>query len=284
MSELDTLLDLAVATARAAAAMLVEGRPTGGPEVVRTKSSPTDVVTAMDQAAERRIVERISAARPDDAFLGEEGGERGGRSGVRWVIDPIDGTVNYLYDLPDWAVSIAAEVAGEVAVGVVAVPRRGELFTAVRGRGAQLHRDGHGTQWLRCNTGVSLDQALIATGFGYAPGRRARQAEVLRGVLPRVRDIRRGGSCCIDLCSVAAGRVDGYFERGPQQWDLAAGTLIVAEAGGRVAGLDGRPPGAEFTLAAAPDLFDQLHGLLAPLDPARDDPDSRAHGAKTAAD
>lgn len=264
----EALLDLAVATVGAVGRMLVERRPRSGPEVVATKSSPTDVVTAMDQEAERRIVARIREVRPDDAFLGEEGGERGGTgddggSGVRWVIDPIDGTVNYLYDLPDWAVSVAAEIGGTAVAGVIAVPRRGELYTAVRGAGAYVRFAAGGTRRLRCNTGVPLGQALIATGFGYAAERRARQAEVLRGVLPRVRDIRRSGSCCVDLCSVAAGRVDGYFERGPQHWDIAAGALIVAEAGGSVAGLDGHPAGPELTVAAAPDLFGPLHDLIA---------------------
>lgn len=272
------LLELAVATVGEVGRMLVDRRPEAGPRVVQTKSSPTDVVTQMDQAAEQMIIERIRAARPGDAFLGEEGGARDGDGGpdgggarVRWVADPIDGTVNYLYDLPDWAVSLAAEVDGEVVAGAIAVPRRGELYTAVRGQGALLRMDGDDTpRRLRCNTGVPLDRALVATGFGYEPARRAYQGEVLRAVLPKVRDIRRAGSCCIDLCAVAAGRVDAYFERGPHWWDLAAGTLIVAEAGGRVEGLAGQPPGPEFTLAAGPDLFERLHELLAPLDPARD--------------
>jgi myo-inositol-1(or 4)-monophosphatase len=286
-AEPGALLELAVAAVTEAGRMLVEQRPRGGPEIVQTKSSPTDVVTGMDQAAERLIVDRIRAARPGDAFLGEEGGDQGdgaaadgtgagddgtvagAAGGVRWVIDPIDGTVNYLYDLPDWAVSVAAERGGVAVAGAIGVPRRGELFTAARGSGAFL-RDSAGIRRLRCNTAVPLAHALIATGFGYEPGRRAHQAEVLRTVLPRVRDIRRGGSCCVDLCSLAAGRVDGFFERGPQRWDIAAGELIVTEAGGHVAGLDGRPAGPELTIAAAPDLFDQLHELLAPLDPARD--------------
>jgi myo-inositol-1(or 4)-monophosphatase len=273
------LLELAVATVGEVGRMLIERRPEAGPRVVQTKSSPTDVVTQMDQAAEQMIIDRIREARPGDAFLGEEGGARAGDDGpdgaggsrVRWVADPIDGTVNYLYDLPDWAVSLAAEVDGEVVAGAIAVPRRGELFTAVRGRGALLRVDGDGTpRRLRGNDGVPLDRALVATGFGYEPARRAHQGEVLRAVLPNVRDIRRSGSCCIDLCSVAAGRVDASFERGPQWWDLAAGTLIVAEAGGRVEGLAGRPPGPDFALAAPPDLFERLHALLLPLDPARD--------------
>jgi len=262
--ELRSLLDLAVQTAREAGRMLVDKRPPTGPEVVAVKSSATDVVTQMDRAAERLIRERIGAARPQDAFLGEEDGASEGSSGIRWVVDPIDGTVNYLYDLPDWAVSIAAERDGEPVVGVIEVPRRGWTFTAVKGGGA--FRNG---EQVRCGTGVPLAQALIATGFGYAPERRAVQAEVLAGVLPHVRDIRRNGACAIDLCMVAAGLVDGYYERGVQHWDIAAGRLIVAEAGGVVGGLRGASPGPELTIAAGADLFGALHDLLVPLDPLR---------------
>ena len=264
-AELHSLLDLAVETARETGRMLIDKRPPTGPEVVAVKSSATDVVTQMDEAAERLIRDRIGAARPRDAFLGEEGGASAGSSGIRWVIDPIDGTVNYLYDLPDWAVSIAAERDGETVAAVIEVPRRGWTFTAVRGGGA--FRNG---EPVRCGTGVPLAQALIATGFGYAPQRRATQAEVLAGVLPHVRDIRRNGACAIDLCMVASGLVNGYYERGVQHWDIAAGRLIVTEAGGRIGGLRGAAPGPELTIAAAADLFGPLHDLLAPLDPLRD--------------
>jgi myo-inositol-1(or 4)-monophosphatase len=256
------LFELAISTAEVAAVMLVDRRP-ADLGVAYTKTSATDVVTEMDRASERLIVHRIRAARPGDAFLGEEGGESQGSSGVRWIVDPIDGTVNYLYGLPDWAVSIAAEVDGEIVVGVVAVPMRGELYTAARGQGAHVVREDGSTRRLRCNTGVTLAQALVATGFGYAVERRAHQAEALLSVLPRVRDIRRGGSAAVDLCSVAAGRVDAYYERGPQIWDFAAGALVVQEAGGTVGGLDGAPVSPELTIAAAPDLFGPLHDLLA---------------------
>lgn len=264
------LLDLAFETAREAGRMLLDKRPADGPDVVGTKSSPTDVVTQLDQAAEQLIIERLRTARPTDGFLGEEGGASAGDSRVRWVIDPIDGTVNFLYDLPDWGVSIAAEIDGVVVAGVIDIPRRGETYTAVRGAGALLHDVSGATRELRCNTDVPLARALIATGFGYAAERRARQAEVLRGVIPNVRDIRRGGACSVDLCSVAAGRVDGYYERGTQAWDIAAGALIVEEAGGVVGGLGGEPAGTELVVAAAPGLFEALQDLLAPLDPARD--------------
>ncbi|GAA3440724.1 inositol monophosphatase family protein [Planomonospora venezuelensis] len=256
-------LELAERIAREAGEMLLAKRP-ARPEVLATKSSPTDVVTALDRASEELIRARIKEARPDDAVLGEEGGATGdGR--VRWIVDPIDGTVNFLYGLPEWAVSIAVEVEGEVVAGVVNVVPRGEVFTAVRGGGAWL-----GGERLRCNTGVPLEQALIATGFGYGPGRRAVQAEVLAQVVPRVRDIRRGGSAASDLCAVAAGRVDGYYERGPQYWDYAAGGLVATEAGARVGGLNGRPAGPDLTVCAAPGLFEELHDLLVPLDPERD--------------
>ncbi|MDP9841145.1 myo-inositol-1(or 4)-monophosphatase [Streptosporangium lutulentum] len=254
---------LAEEIAREAGDMLLAKRP-ARPEVVVTKSSPTDIVTALDQASEDLIRARIRAVRPDDAILGEEGGSTGGGR-VRWIVDPIDGTVNFLYGVPEWAVSIAVEVDGEVVAGVVNVVPRGEVFTAVKDEGAWLAGER-----LRCNAGVPLDRALIATGFGYESRRRQVQAEVLAHVLPRVRDIRRGGSAASDLCSVAAGRVDGYYERGPQYWDYAAGGLIAAEAGARVGGLGGKPSNPGLTLCAAPGLFEELHDLLAPLDPERD--------------
>ncbi|GII83551.1 inositol monophosphatase [Sphaerisporangium siamense] len=263
------LLDLAAGIAREAGEMLLAKRP-ARPEAVSTKSSATDVVTALDRASEDLIRARIRAARPGDAVLGEERGESAGEGRVRWVVDPIDGTVNFMYGLPDWCVSIAVEVDGEIVAGVVNVVPRGELYAAEKGGGAELLREGLPAERLRCNTGVPLARALIATGFGYLPGRRAVQGEVLAHVLPRVRDIRRGGSCAADLCAVASGRVDGYYERGPEYWDYAAGGLIAAEAGARIGGLDGRPSNPGLTLCAAPGLFEELHDLLAPLDPERD--------------
>jgi len=255
--------ELAEEIAREAGAMLLDKRP-ARPEVVQTKSSPTDVVTALDRTAEDLIRSRIRAARPHDAILGEEHGTTGDGA-VRWIVDPIDGTVNFLYGLPEWSVSIAVEVDGQVVAAAVNVVPRGEVFTASLGNGAWL--DG---ERLHCNTGVPLSQALIGTGFGYQPGRRAVQAEVLAHVLPRVRDVRRGGSCAADLCSVAAGRLDGFYERGPQYWDYAAGGLIATEAGAVIGGLHGKPHSPEMTICAAPGLFEELHDLLAPLNPERD--------------
>jgi myo-inositol-1(or 4)-monophosphatase len=243
----------------------------GRPAVVSTKSSPTDVVTDMDHAAERLIRERIREQRPGDAILGEEGGETGAGSHVRWVVDPLDGTVNYLYGLSDWAVSIAAEVDGQIVAGVVSAPRRGEIFGAELGQGAwRSGRTGADRETITCNDGVPLSRALIATGFGYEPGRRVVQGQVLSVVLPRVRDIRRNGACSVDLCMLASGRVDGYYERGVNYWDIAAGGLIAREAGAMVGGLDGKPAGPSMTIAAGPALFGELHDLLLSTDAERD--------------
>ncbi|HEX8005983.1 MAG TPA: inositol monophosphatase family protein [Trebonia sp.] len=261
------LLAIAMEAARAAGQLLVsrEGRV----PVAETKSSPTDVVTEMDRRAETLIRSLILDSRPGDAILGEEGGQTTGNSTVRWVIDPLDGTVNYLYGLHDWAVSIAAEVSGVVVAGVVAVPRRGETFTAVLGGGAWLN-SREGRVALRCNTGVPLDQSLVATGFGYRAERRKVQGEIVAALLPQIRDIRRAGVAAVDLCSVAAGRVDAFYERGLNYWDYAAGGLIAAEAGAVVGGLSGAPAGTSMTVAAAPDLFRRLAGLLAEMDAERD--------------
>ncbi|MEO3885583.1 inositol monophosphatase family protein [Nonomuraea sp. B5E05] len=257
-------LRLAEDIAREAGDMLLAKRPTMSGEI-ETKSSPTDVVTILDKASEELIRERVLAARPGDRILGEEGGEAPGESDVRWIVDPIDGTVNFLYGLPDWAVSIAVEVNGQVVAGVVNAAQRGEVYTAALGEGAWL-----GGERLRCTTGVPLAQALVATGFGYSVSRRAVQGEVVAAVLPRVRDIRRGGSCAIDLCSLAAGRLDAYYERGINHWDFAAAGLVATESGARLGGLHGRPVSPDFALCAAPGLFEELHDLLAPLDPERD--------------
>jgi len=258
------LLRLALDAATRAGALLSERRP-ADLRVEATKSSPTDVVTQMDTAAERLIVQGILAARPDDGLLGEEGAREPGSSGVRWVIDPVDGTVNYLYDLPGWAVSVAAQVGGETVAGAVVVPSAGETFAATRGGGAT--RNG---EPIHCRDGVALEQALVSTGFGYGRERRAHQARVLLEVLPRVRDIRRLGAFAADLCAMACGRLDAHYERGAKPWDLAAAELIAREAGVRVEGLNGSPAGEDFTLAATPALFPQLHDLLASLDPEQE--------------
>jgi myo-inositol-1(or 4)-monophosphatase len=263
------LLELACQTAREAGALLAAR--SGGAEVISTKSSPTDVVTQLDQVAEALIRERIGASRPGDAILGEEGGQTGTGASVRWIVDPLDGTVNYLYGLPDWAVSIAAEVHGEVVAGAVCAPRRDALYYGSLGGGSfRTSLLGGEPARLACTTGVPLARALIATGFGYEPGRRQVQGEVVSAVLPRVRDIRRNGAAALDLCSLAAGQVDGYYERGVHYWDIAAGSLIASEAGAVVAGLAGKPAGSAMTVAGGPGLFAPLHDLLLSLDPERD--------------
>jgi myo-inositol-1(or 4)-monophosphatase len=276
----EVLLRIAVGAADEAGRLLASWRGDERPEVVDTKSSPTDVVTEMDRRSEALITEWIRAIRPGDTILGEEGGQTlgghpdPGATGdrVRWVVDPLDGTVNYLYGLPDWAVSIAAEVDGTILAGVVEVPRFGETFTAMAGRGAWLHRAGNRETAiaLRCNSGVALGQALVGTGFGYDSGRRQVQGEVVAALLPHVRDIRRGGSAAVDLCSVAAGRMDAFYERGLNYWDYAAGGLIAREAGALVGGLSGRPESTSMTVAAGPELFRHLDIFLTRLDPERD--------------
>jgi myo-inositol-1(or 4)-monophosphatase len=260
MTESAQLLELAVAAARRAGEFLLDARPAD--LVVRTKSTPTDVVTQMDTAAEQLIAATIRASRPDDAFVGEEGQDVGASDGrrVRWIVDPIDGTVNYLYDLPQWAVSIAAEVGDVVVAAAVLDPSKGELFTAEVGGGA--HLNGAPIRVTGC---TELSQALVGTGFGYDARRRARQAQVLTGVLPLVRDIRRMGAASLDLCSLACGRLDGYFERGLNLWDHAAAGLVAAEAGARVEGLHGHKPSDEILVAAPPGVFAALHDLLAQL-------------------
>ncbi|MEV0532215.1 inositol monophosphatase family protein [Kitasatospora sp. NPDC050463] len=256
---LDELLDVALDAARRAGALLRDDRP-ADLGVAGTKSSPVDVVTEMDLASEKLVLELIGTRRPDDGYLGEEGAERPGTSGVRWVVDPLDGTVNYLYGLPSWAVSVAAELDGRAVVGVVYAPARGELFHAVLGRGARL--DGRP---VTARPAPPWGQALIATGFNYVGSVRVRQAEVLLALMPEVRDVRRGGAAAVDLCDVAAGRLDGYYERGLAPWDRAAGCLIAAEAGALLGGRPGRGPDGELTVAAAPGVYEPLQERLARL-------------------
>jgi myo-inositol-1(or 4)-monophosphatase len=255
----DDLLELATGLAREAGALALQMR--AGVETLATKSSPTDVVTAADRAVERLLVDGIRAARPDDGLLGEEGAASVGTTGLRWVVDPIDGTVNYLYGIPHWAVSIGIEDDGATVVGVVFDPSKDELWQSVVGQGATL--DG---RRLRCSDVSSLDQALVATGFGYDARRRTAQARILPTLLPVVRDIRRIGAGALDLCAVAAGRVDAYYEQGLSPWDLSAGGLIARESGARVEGLQGRPASGTLVLAAGPGVFDALHDLLAAAD------------------
>lgn len=258
------LLDVAIGVAREAADLIRRHRASGVADV-GSKSTATDLVTEADRAAERLIIDRLRALRPGDALLGEESGaheEPGGRvSGVRWVVDPIDGTVNYVYDLPQYAVSIAAEVHGVPVVAVVRNAATGEEWTALRGGGAW--RAG---QRLACSRARDLGQALVATGFAYDTARRAHQAGVVAALLPHVRDIRRFGAASLDLCFAAEGRFDAYYEQGLHAWDHAAGGLIATEAGLLVTGLRGKPPGPWMLLAAPGGIYLALHDRLAACD------------------
>lgn len=212
------------------------------------------MVSNADRDAEAVIRDLLDRERPDDGLLAEEGSHADSASGRRWVVDPLDGTTNYLYRFPAWVVSVALEDRDGAAVGVVFDPLHGEAFAAVRGEGALLNGEP-----IAVSGTETLATALIATGFGYDPDRRAQQAEALSEVLPRARDVRRAGAAALDLCMVACGRVDGYYERGLNAWDWAAGALIAAEAGAAVRHLPGEPPGL---LAATPGIVDELAGLV----------------------
>jgi len=252
----EALVALAVDVAAEAAALLVEGLGRAR-ALVDTKTTVTDMVTEMDRASERLVVDALLAARPDDGVLGEEGTDHLGTSGVRWIVDPLDGTTNYLYRHAGFAVSIAAELDGEVVAGVVHDPLHGEVFTATRGGGAR--RNGVP---VAASSEDRLGHALVATGFAYDPARRARQAAVLARIIPSIRDIRRMGAAAVDLCSVACGRVDAYYERGLQVWDHAAGGLVASEAGAWVGGLLSPEIGDGVCLAAPPALLAPLRELL----------------------
>jgi fructose-1,6-bisphosphatase/inositol monophosphatase family enzyme len=256
---LDELLATARAAASGAADLLTAGFGQHRSQV-GTKSSPTDMVTEMDQAAEAHIAGVLTSRRPRDAMVGEEGTTRAGDSGVNWIVDPLDGTTNYLFGIPAYSVSVAAEFEGEVVVGVVVDPGRQETWSAARGRGAFCNREPVRLARPARRSGRSdLSTALIATGFSYLPERRVQQAALLVDVLPKVRDIRRFGSAAIDLCWVAARRFDGYYEWGMNPWDVAAGRLIAEEAGAEAAEL---PDGT--VVVAAPGLLGSLLDLLRP--------------------
>jgi myo-inositol-1(or 4)-monophosphatase len=248
-------LELAQRAARAAGEVLLSyyGR---APEGLESKTSATDPVSDADREAERVIRELLEAERPDDGLMGEEGSRSPAPSGRRWIVDPLDGTVNFLYGLRAWCVSIALEDEEGLAVGVVFNPVSGECFAAERGKGATVN--GEPIHVTGCR---SLDRAMVATGFSYESERRADQAEILVSLLPRIRDLRRAGAAALDLAYVAAGRADAFYERGLKRWDEAAGLLLVHEAGGVTADLDGEPHGA--VAAATQELLDELLPLLA---------------------
>lgn len=251
--DIDQLYTLARELGQEAAQLVSAGR-TAAVVDIDTKSDPTDVVTAMDRACEALLRERLGSLRPDDGVHGEEHAEHGGTSGVRWILDPIDGTVNYLYGLENYSISIAVEIDGELVVGVVTKPATGEQFHAARGRGAFLDRWAIG-----CSAPESLNLTLVATGFAYLPERRAQQGAVVGALLPQIRDVRRLGSAALDLCNVAAGRVDAYYEWGTHIWDWAAGAVICREAG-----VDVRLPDHDegLVVAAAPAIADELNSTI----------------------
>jgi myo-inositol-1(or 4)-monophosphatase len=263
----EELLDLAVEAARLAGGLLAERAGRGTERTVSAKSTPTDLVSEADLAAERAIRELLAGRRPDDGFLGEEGGGEDGTSGLRWIVDPLDGTVNFLFGIPQWSVSVAvADEAGTVA-GAVYDPGRQELFTATREGSAQL-RGPAGTIELEGRTddprgagsagGSGLSTAMVATGLAYDARVRAAQAQVLAELVPKVRDIRRFGSAALDLCWTAAGRYDAYYERTVKPWDIAAGELICRRAGLEVRELPEAPELPWGILVARPGLAGAL--------------------------
>ncbi|MDQ0380206.1 myo-inositol-1(or 4)-monophosphatase [Amycolatopsis thermophila] len=249
--------DVAVRVASEAAELARRARDAmvaGEPVQVETKSTATDVVTAVDRAVEQLVRDRLAELRPGDHVLGEEAGGSSG-DGVTWVVDPIDGTVNFLYGVPLFAVSLAAQVGGVSVAGAVVEPVSGRCWTAVRGSGAWL--DG---RRLSVSSPSRLDLSLVGTGFAYSAQRRARQAQFVAGLLTRVRDVRRAGVASLDLCAVAAGWLDGYVEHGLNRWDWAVGALVAEEAGAVVSlpGEDGAL-GTDATFAAAPSIAEALH-------------------------
>ncbi len=261
------LEQIACTVARASGDLIVDERP-DHLGVAATKSTATDIVTEMDKRSEELLRNRLATARPGDGLLGEEGASRESETGITWVVDPIDGTVNYLYQLPAYAVSVAACVgdvhtpgAWRTVAGAVCNPKTDELFHAGLGRGAFLEHAGRSIA-LAVTAQDDLALSLVATGFGYDVDKRKWQAGIAAELLGHVRDIRRAGSAAIDLCSVAAGRLDGFYEAGLNPWDLAAGWLVVTEAGGVVQGPAGGAPCADLVVAGGPAHVAQLAPLV----------------------
>jgi myo-inositol-1(or 4)-monophosphatase len=249
-------LELAERAARAGGEVLMSYYRRA-PEGLGSKSSDTDLVSDADREAERAIRELLERERPSDGLVAEEGSRVKAESGRRWIVDPLDGTINFLYELPAWAVSVALEDADGLAVGVVHSPVLGETFCAARGAGAWVAESARPLRVRGCD---HLARAMVATGFSYEPARRARQAEVVARLLPLARDIRRAGAAALDLAWTAAGRLDAFYESGLKSWDWAAGHLLVEEAGGATRWLEGDPP--VLAAAATPELLDELVQVL----------------------
>lgn len=228
---------------------------------VSSKSSPTDVVTQMDRGAEELIVSRLVAERPDDAILGEEGTNKPGTSGVAWIIDPLDGTVNYLFGFPTWGVSVGVEIDGVGEIGVIMTPEFHEGFVGVRGRGA-WHIEGESAIRMSARACPSLDQALVTTGFGYSPERRESQARVLLDLIARIRDIRRTGCATVDLSWLSLGRTDAFYERGLNTWDYAAGLVIAREAGLDATVQRGSDSSGDLLICSVPSITRELTEIL----------------------
>lgn len=272
MSELHaSLIDVAVRTARQASALVRDRRAElmGTGELAataETKSSAVDPVTVVDKESEDLIISTLLGMRPDDGVLGEEGANIESQSGVTWIVDPIDGTVNFLYGIPQYAVSMAAADGDEIVAGVVVNVASNRMYTACRGHGAFVHESPDSAAKRLTGSGAArMSEALVATGFSYTPQWRAQQAQLLCAILPEVRDIRRAGSAALDLCMLAEGRIDAYYEHGTHPWDYAAGALIAAEAGARVIhpGLSASGHDGGLTAAAAPEIWDDFRALLA---------------------
>ena len=257
--EAQALLDLAVEVGREAAELVRTLRPEGRVPVADTKSSATDPVTAIDRASEELIRARVATSRPDDGFLGEEGDTVVGSSGVEWVVDPIDGTVNFMYGVPAYAVSIAARRGDDVLAGFVTNVADGREWGATRGGGA-FRLDGSPRR-ISTPAPPPLTHLLVATGFGYDPQVRAAQGAAVTRLLPQVRDVRRIGAAALDLCALAEGTVDAYVEQGLHPWDLAAGGLVATEAGAVLSGLDG-PPDQRLVMGAHPDVAPEYFALV----------------------
>jgi len=251
---------LAVELAVGAGQVAKQGRARGFR--VDTKSSATDLVTEVDRRVERWLGAAIADARPEDGVLGEEGGERRGSSGVRWVLDPIDGTVNFAIGLPWYAVSVAVEVSGQVVAGCVHNPESGDTYHAVAGGGAFRNRAESGDVRLTGPRDAPVERMVVATGFGYDADRRRQQASALPELLSRIGDIRRFGAASLDLCAVASGLVDGYFELGLNYWDYAAGLLIAHEAGCASSDLGRRGAGSEFIAVCRPTVAVEFFRVL----------------------